>query len=985
MILLPLLALFFTPTGAQGQTINVLDIARGTTSANLKAEIDLEGKTIQSVLVRTFKMSDGSSTICDQYKILDGRYIIADLDYHPGNDYFYRLEVTFTDGTIVKTDCLNETLTEGAVWLSDLPVTSSNVTNVAMDKCANGTPIQIHPNSIFHKGISAQSPGLVHFDLTGLNRNFTSVKFTFGLQAFKEDGSNSAGFARVIFMMNGAETSSKGNMYAYSNPSRKSSPYYFDQTQTTAAGIRNVSLKMLDAGGTGNTDDFCNLAACRLYYAIPASDKQPQTVTFDTPGGTIFKDSPQIDLSAYSSGGTDIYFTLVQGSDLADIKDGHILVPRHGKGGEIVVDAFTPGNETYSPASATQTFNFNFGPTVKYLYTHKNTEDNSAQTIYLYVEPQDKQLEKLNLEIYDDVRSFKLIKTMNLLSDLQSYATPLQNVYAIPVQTSSAATLVHRLIYKFANEDEITGHLGEGDDSFIYMSDLPTSIRTGWGSPNIDKGYGETGVLRNNKYSYGKGYGVHGAGYVETTTATDLSAYSRFVVDVGGQVITNPTRGRLSFSLLNGVSTPYLSTGNVSWTEVFEWDFPLAATGSGKTVKLVFGDGGDGNTNDVVCIGAPRFYYNNPAVNRQTVEWQTEERINNYKPFVKKLTATSSSGLPVIYRISSGSEYARIRDNRELEFYNIPEEGDVVVEAFQPGDKEHAHSNVCTCVFHIRKALIIGKDERVELEGGHDIDELVVYADANSAGQAIVSSGIVNVKKLVLKYSFVPGEWNYISFPSDLDLDMISDLNDKGFFFNVAEDIPGTFLIREYDTRLGAEDPDASPWTDLESPKVKGMKGYIMKLDDGGNTDPVDITFTMDNVELDFENTIRPLYLTLDMTECMPESRHTVYVRPSNVKGNTLRVDVRFSPSDLSELPVNHARALEEMRVTHTPVRGAIRLTLPEQTPARVAIYDKEGKHLIKAVRYVSPMKINISDIAPGTYRLVVVYGPASTERLVEL
>ena len=82
----------------------------------------------------------------------------------------------------------------------------------------------------------------------------------------------------------------------------------------------------------------------------------------------------------------------------------------------------------------------------------------------------------------------------------------------------------------------------------------------------------------------------------------------------------------------------------------------------------------------------------------------------------------------------------------------------------------------------------------------------------------------------------------------------------------------------------------------------------------------------------------------------------------------------------------NHpSPALEEMRVTRTPVRGAIRLTLPDQTPARVAIFDREGKHLLKAVRYVSPMKINISDLEPGTYRMVVIYGPASTERLVEL
>lgn len=983
-IILPLLALLMTPAGAGAQSIEVLGLAHGTTSANMKAEVDLQGKTIQSVTGRTFKMSDGSSTTCGDYKLFGGKYIIANFDYHPGNDYFYRMEITFTDGTTLMTDCYNESFTEGAVWLSDLPITS-NTTGpepVGIDMCANGDSLRIHPTTVFYKGISAHATGKVHYDLTQQPRNFTYVKFTMGMQACKPDGSNSTGFTRIVFMMNGVQTGSRANLAAYSNPVRGNNVYYFDRTETASGGIKNVSLDLIAAGTDDGSDDYANLGACRLYYRLPASEKQEQTVTFETPGGTIFKESPSVDLSAYASGGTEVFFTLVQGSDIADIVDGHILVPRQGMQGEIVVEALTLGDAGYAPASATRTFNFNFGPTVKYLYTHRNGEDNTSRGIYLYIDPQEKTLEKINLDVYDDVRSFTRIKTVDVLSQLESFATPLEHIYAVPVTTTSESPLVYRLSYKFAGEDEVTGSLGEGDDHFVYMSDLPVRIQPGYGSPNIDMAFGENGVLRNSNYTYGKGFGIHAAGYVETTF--DLSPYDRFVVDVGGQLITNPARGRLSFDLYNGTSTPYLSTGNVGWAEVFEWDFPLAATGTGKTVRIAFGAGGDGNRNDVVCIGAPRFYYIRPAVNEQTVEWKTEESINDYKPFVLPLTAKSSSGLPVLYRLVAGSEYARIKDNNTLEFYNIPEKGDIVVEAFQPGDKEYAHSNVCTCVFHIRKAFIIEKDARVELEGGHDIDELIVYADASSAGQAVVRDGIVNIRKLVLKYTFVPGEWNFISFPSDLDLTAVSDLNDKGYYFSPEEGVPGTFLLREYDTRLRAEHPEVSPWTDLASSKVRGMKGYIMRLEDDTD-DPVEITFIMDNVALDFDSSIRPLYLTLDMTQCMPESRHTVYVRPANVKGNALRVDVRFSPSDLSELPVNHARALEEMRVTRTPVRGAIRLTLPDQTPARVAIFDREGKHLLKAVRYVSPMKINISDLEPGTYRMVVIYGPASTERLVEL
>ena len=299
-------------------------------------------------------------------------------------------------------------------------------------------------------------------------------------------------------------------MPAYSKPGR-GSIYHFDQTQTAAGGIKSVSLKLTDPDGN-TTDDYANLAACRLYYKLPASEKQAQTVTFETPGGTIFKDSPRVDLSAYASGGTQVFFTLVQGGDIADIVDGHILVPRQGKSGEIVVEALTLGNDEYAPASSTQTFSFNFGPTVKYLYTHKHGEDNAAQSVYLYVDPQTKTLEKLNLVIYDNARSFQLIKEIDVLSKLTSLATPLENVYAVPVTAATDADIVYRLSYKFAGEDEVVGELGEGDDSFVYMSDKTATLRPGYGKVSIDNGYGTTGVLKNSKHTYGKGYGAHAAG-----------------------------------------------------------------------------------------------------------------------------------------------------------------------------------------------------------------------------------------------------------------------------------------------------------------------------------------------------------------------------------------------------------------------------------------------------------------------------------------
>lgn len=424
-------------------------------------------------------------------------------------------------------------------------------------------------------------------------------------------------------------------------------------------------------------------------------------------------------------------------------------------------------------------------------------------------------------------------------------------------------------------------------------------------------------------------------------------------------------------------------SGNVGWEAVNEWNLPINGDAA---LRINGGDGGDGNTNDVIAIGAPRFYYPETQKEPQTLSWDTTtEAISFYKPFVKELTASASSGLDVIYHVVEGQEYARIEEGNKLNFFKIPVDGCVVVEALQPGDKLYGPTETLTCTFHLKKELVIGKDERVELEGGHDIEKLTIYADAVSAGQATVKQGVVNVKQLELKYTFVPGEWNYLAFPADLDLDAISNLNDKGYYLNNTQGGRGAYQIREYDTRQRAETPDATPWKALGTSKVAALKGYIMRLDSSLGTEPVEITFTIDNMSLDFESTMHPLHLTVDMTRSEPGSTQAVYIKPVNVKGNTLKVNVQFNPTDETDLPVNHTKALQAMRVTFTPNRKGIRLTLPDQSPARVAIFDKEGSHLVKAVNYVSPMMIDISGIEPGTYQVVVAYGPATTTRTIEL
>ena len=251
-------------------------------------------------------------------------------------------------------------------------------------------------------------------------------------------------------------------------------------------------------------------------------------------------------------------------------------------------------------------------------------------------------------------------------------------------------------------------------------------------------------------------------------------------------------------------------------------------------------------------------------------------------------------------------------------------------------------------------------------------------------GQVVVKNGIVQVKKLILKYTFVPKEWNFITFPSDLDIDKISDLNAKGYYLNTKPSGRGAYYIRSYDTQVRAENPSGSVWKNLETPEVKGLRGYIMGINNALGMDPVEVTFTMDNVSLDFESSIRPLNLTLDLSKVEPGTRQDVYIKPVNVKGNTLKVSVDFQPENLSVLPINHAKALEGMRFTFTPDKRGIRLTLPDQTPAKIAIYNKKGTKLMKAVRYVAPMVLDLSDLKSGTYQMVINYGDATAVRILD-
>ena len=108
------------------------------------------------------------------------------------------------------------------------------------------------------------------------------------------------------------------------------------------------------------------------------------------------------------------------------------------------------------------------------------------------------------------------------------------------------------------------------------------------------------------------------------------------------------------------------------------------------------------------------------------------------------LDAVAESGLDVIYCLTEGEEYARIEDGNKLNVFNIPSDScRVSVIAYQPGNETWAPSAVHSCVFKIANRVIVGRDERVELDGPLSIKEMTVYADNLSCGQVMVKSALL--------------------------------------------------------------------------------------------------------------------------------------------------------------------------------------------------------------------------------------------------
>lgn len=485
-----------------------------------------------------------------------------------------------------------------------------------------------------------------------------------------------------------------------------------------------------------------------------------------------------------------------------------------------------------------------------------------------------------------------------------------------------------------------------------------------------------------------KSFSTHATGSFTFNFAED-TPYSRLFTYYGIQ--DNKSAGDIKFTLtvngeLKDTHTMYAKNNPVKPSDgIYLRKYDVAI--DGQTDIVIKGDMIDDINQDHMNFPLGRLYLKKDVRKEQEATWPATEILAYGKPFKHTLDAVFTSGGTGLYYITSGSEYATIEGN-VLNVHTIPTDDSAYIEvaAVQPGTDEYLTSPLSTCRFYVVNDKTVPADGKLVLNNGDEVDELTVYANPSSRGQVVVNNGFASVNKLILKYTFNPGEWNFISFPANASLSQISNLNSLGYTLNGSQK---AFYLCEYNTRSRAEQPSKTAWTKLASDNVIKNKGYIMGVSrsaDNPDNKPVEVTFVFENTTLGFDTSNSgSLNVELNMMQLEPGSEIPVYVMPDDgLKGSPLKVMVKFSPKDISSLPVNYVKALDDARVTFNPNRSGIRLTLPTQDQAKVVIFDSK-EHVVKAVKYVAPYLIDVTDLKPGKYQLYIQYGNATATKPFEV
>lgn len=568
--------------------------------------------------------------------------------------------------------------------------------------------------------------------------------------------------------------------------------------------------------------------------------------------------------------------------------------------------------------------------------------------------------------------------TLNRNFEVPLITTTDRYAYRVKLTTADGTTLLTEMI-----EDN-------GVERFKWIgSDVKwTSFTQGEIGPKVDMALGGFNPFAVSGINFYKSFSVHGKGSFTFDLPAD-NPYSRMFTYYGIQDDRSGGDVRFSF-VVNGKTIEthdmYSKSNTVKPADgiyLRKFETPI----NGATNIQLLGDVIDDAAYDHMNFPMGRLYLKPDSRKSQKAGWNSTDTLASDKPFTQAIDAAFTSGGITFYEIVSGNEYASIEGN-VLNVHTIPTDKSAYIEvkAIQPGTAEYMPATPSTCRFYIRNYKTVSHDGKLILHNGDEIDQLTVYADPESRGQVLVDNGFAQVKKLILKYTFTPGKWNFISFPANVSLSAISNLNSLGYTLNGAKK---AFYLCEYNTRSRAEHPEKTAWTKLSTDNVIKNKGYIMGVSrsaDNPNNTPVEVTFVFENTTLGIDpSNSGSLNVELNLMQLEPDTEIPVYIMPDDgIKGVPLKVMVRFSPKDISDLPINYAKALDDVRVTFTPNNAGIRLTLPTQEQAKVVIFDKKER-MVKAVKYVAPFMIDISDLKPGKYQMYIQYGNAESIKPFEI
>lgn len=826
-------------------------------------------------------------------------------------------------------------------------------------------------NQVYAKGISIPTNlGAVNFRTTGGTlENFVRFKADYGRQ-YPLTGINT----RLLM------TQDPGAVWIVDcRASENVQRWDFPITTANPASGRMTTMSPITFWTDNNPE--VTIGAPRFYTANYELNRQPQTVTLSNVGGTLPFSTHSVTLSATAQAAGPVTYRLTAGQDLATL-EGNVLSFKHGKAGTVSVEAYSLGDGSYQPAvSATVSYTFDRTTWAEILTTAPDA--NGRLTRYATVNPKGEPFAELAIEAVDEL-TLTVVEQQDLLPMLGNQAGDDEEIvnFDLPL----APGTLYRLRYRMAGDEQPRyGFCHNGTNEVHYWTEVMGNVRASTSCSYVPGAYVNQGpngeTLQIGSQTYAKGLCLPSGANVQNTRAEHLRGYTRFRTDVGFQYGTaNYNSGTIRFIIsTNGRNIFDSQVGGA----VRKFDYGVSSTPANDQLDargaLSFWTSAGRN----LVLGAPRFdRETNFRAESQTLSWPDESFLQVNRPTAFQLKAASSAGVPVHYRVVEGADFVRVVDGDKMEIFQIPDvDATIVIEASQPGTHLCNPAQPVNHTFKIEHSLVVNPGERVVLDRDETLQEIVIYGNREAVGQVAVEGAMINARKIILKYTFVPGEWHHLVFPSDINLDVASDLLTKGYTLNNPNGRKGSYHVQSFDTRRNATNPDESPWTPVDEPTLKGRTGYVMKLSDKAGKEPVEVSFVIDNEQLNLDRESLPMILALDVSSMRPFTSQDVYVKAIGAASNTLKIKVDFRPENPDELPVNHALALESMRVTVSPEGSALRLTLPNQDEARVVIMDRKGSKLLKAVKYTSPNAIDISDLRPGQYRMAIRYGNATATR----